>query len=92
LDLKRDTALSEWPKDTIYDPQIHVIGRIEQNQYDPVLLGIVRRTWPTLLANSIIGSQNMMNPSGQVFSLRSKYSGATSNTQTVIIKDEIDGE
>jgi hypothetical protein len=34
----------------------------------------------------------MMNPSGQVFSLRSKYSGATSNTQTVIIKDEIDGE
>ena len=40
---------------------------------DPVVLSVVRKMWPCLLAQSIIGVQPMTAPTGQIFKLRSRY-------------------
>lgn len=41
--------------------------------YDPVLIGLVRRTMPKLLAYDLCGVQPMNLPTGLVFAMRSKY-------------------
>lgn len=41
--------------------------------YDPVLIGMVRRSMPNLMAYDVCGVQPMTAPTGLIFSLRSKY-------------------
>jgi hypothetical protein len=41
--------------------------------YDPVLIGLVRRAMPQMIAYDICGVQPMTAPSGLVFALKSKY-------------------
>ena len=42
--------------------------------YDPVLLSLVRRAMPNLIAQSILGVQPMTGPTGSIFGLRPRYS------------------
>lgn len=42
-------------------------------QYDNVLLGIVRRAMPNIIAQDILGVQPMTGPTGSIFSMRAKY-------------------
>lgn len=44
--------------------------------YDPVLIGLVRRAMPQLIAYDICGVQPMTMPSGLVFALTSRYTNA----------------
>lgn len=49
----------------------NVAGNVQK--YDPILIGLVRRTAPLMIAYDICGVQPMTGPSGLVFSLRSRY-------------------
>ncbi len=42
-------------------------------KYDPVILGLIRRTMPTLIAQDIIGVQPMTGPVGLIHALRARY-------------------
>ncbi len=42
--------------------------------WDPILIGLVRRAMPNLLAYDICGVQPMTGPTGLIFAMKSKYS------------------
>lgn len=42
--------------------------------FDPVLISLVRRTMPNLIAYDIMGVQPMTGPTGLIFAMRSRYS------------------
>jgi hypothetical protein len=43
------------------------------NNYDPILISLVRRALPNLIAYDICGVQPMTGPTGLIFAMRSKY-------------------
>ena len=50
--------------------------------FDPILIGLVRRALPNLMAYDICGVQPMTGPTGLIFAMRSKYDGpGSSNTE-----------
>ena len=55
--------------------------------YDPVLISLVRRAMPNLMAYDIAGVQPMTGPTGLIFAMRSKY---TSNAGTEAFFNEAD--
>ncbi len=50
--------------------------------YDPVLISLVRRSMPNLVAYDIAGVQPMTGPTGLIFAMRSKYAVTPANTET----------
>lgn len=46
--------------------------------YDPVLISLVRRAMPNLMAYDICGVQPMTAPTGLIFAMRSNYGGSNS--------------
>jgi hypothetical protein len=48
------------------------------DRYDPILIGLVRRAMPNLMAYDICGVQPMTGPTGLIFAMRSAYG----NTRT----------
>ena len=52
------------------------------SNFDPILISLVRRALPNLIAYDVAGVQPMTGPTGLIFALRSRYSGqANSNTE-----------
>lgn len=49
--------------------------------FDPVLISLVRRSMPNLIAYDICGVQPMTGPTGLIFAMRSRYSNQT-HTET----------
>lgn len=45
--------------------------------YDPILISLVRRSMPNLMAYDIAGVQPMSAPTGLIFAMRSRYDGST---------------
>ena len=45
--------------------------------FDPVLISLVRRSYPNLMAFDVMGVQPMTGPTGLIFALRSRYSSQT---------------
>jgi hypothetical protein len=45
--------------------------------FDPILVSLVRRSLPNLIAYDICGVQPMTGPTGLIFAMRSKYTGNT---------------
>ena len=43
--------------------------------FDPILISLVRRSLPNLIAYDICGVQPMTGPTGLIFAMRTKYSG-----------------
>ena len=52
---------------------------VAQN-YDPVLISLVRRAMPNLIAYDIAGVQPMTGPTGLIFAMRSNYANTTAAT------------
>jgi len=52
------------------------------SNWDPVLIGLVRRTMPNLLAYDILGVQPMNGPTGLVFCMKSRYAAGTRPVST----------
>lgn len=55
--------------------------------YDPILISLLRRSMPNLIAYDICGVQAMTGPTGMVFAMRSKY---TSQGGTEALYNEAD--
>ncbi len=68
----------------------NVVGNVDK--FDPVLIALVRRTQPNLMAYDICGVQPMNMPTGLIFAMKSKYgSGATGPlTSTEALFNEAD--
>ena len=49
--------------------------------FDPILISLVRRSLPNLIAYDICGVQPMTGPTGLIFAMRSRYSNQTSGTE-----------
>ena len=45
--------------------------------YDPVLISLVRRSMPNLIAYDVCGVQPMTGPTGLIFALRARYTNQT---------------
>ena len=45
--------------------------------YDPILISLVRRSLPNLIAYDVCGVQPMTGPTGLIFAMRSNYANAT---------------
>jgi hypothetical protein len=58
--------------------------------YDPVLISLVRRAMPNLIAYDICGVQPMTGPTGLIFAMRSKYNAMSGNTSTEAFFNEAD--
>ena len=59
------------------------IGSAGVDTYDPILIGLVRRSMPNLMAYDICGVQPMTGPTGLIFAMRSLY-GTTRDPNTSI--------
>lgn len=51
-------------------------------KYDPVLIALLRRTMPNLVANNLVGVQPMTGPTGLVFAQKIHYRNPTSGART----------
>jgi hypothetical protein len=58
--------------------------------YDPILISLVRRAMPNLIAYDICGVQPMTGPTGLIFAMRSKYNAMSGNTSTEAFYSEAD--
>jgi len=59
------------------------------DNYDPVLISLVRRSMPILIAYDICGVQPMSGPTGLIFAMRSKYT-SQANSATEAFYNEAD--
>ena len=58
--------------------------------YDPVLISLVRRSMPNLIAYDIAGVQPMTGPTGLIFAMRSKYGTANSANESFYSEADTD--
>ena len=58
--------------------------------YDPVLISLVRRAMPNLIAYDIAGVQPMTGPTGLIFAMRSKYNAMSGGTSVEAFYNEAD--
>lgn len=63
------------------------IGGGHIDTFDPVLISLVRRAMPQLIAYDVCGVQPMTGPTGLIFAMKSKY---TSQTGTEALHNEAD--
>jgi hypothetical protein len=64
--------LTETPANVIGNPDASNAGAIDT--FDPVLISLVRRAMPNLVAYDICGVQPMTGPTGLIFAMRARYS------------------
>ncbi len=50
--------------------------------FDPILISMVRRSAPNLVAYDLVGVQPMTGPTGLIFAMRSRYSNQNPGTET----------
>jgi hypothetical protein len=77
----RQQMLAEGPANvagTGMSPVVGSEGNIKG--YDPILIQLVRRAMPNLMAYDICGVQAMSAPTGLIFAMRSKYATRDSST------------
>ncbi len=56
---------------------VNSVGGNGIENFDPVLISLVRRSMPNLIAYDICGVQPMTGPTGLIFAMRSRYSNQT---------------
>lgn len=70
---ERDSKMQE----ALLEAPYNVTGNIQK--YDPVLISLLRRTVPNLIAFDVCGVQPLSAPTGLIFSLRPRYNDATTS-------------
>jgi hypothetical protein len=65
------------------------------DKFDPVLISLVRRSMPNLIAYDVCGVQPMTGPTGLIFAMKSRYKttrgGATADSEALGIKEPYTG-
>ena len=56
--------------------------------FDPVLISLIRRAAPQMIAYDICGVQPMTGPTGLIFAMRSQYAANTAGTGTAAANEE----
>ena len=51
------------------------------SNFDPILISLVRRALPNLIAYDVAGVQPMTGPTGLIFAMRARYTGQGANTE-----------
>jgi hypothetical protein len=80
-----EAALREgnaWSTSSLISETVNVsadLGGVNKG-YDPVLISLIRRSMPNLVAYDIAGVQPMTGPTGLIFAMRSKYANTTTVT------------
>jgi Major capsid protein Gp23 len=64
----------------IVDPSL-TAGMSSDEVFKKILIPMIRKTLPSMIANDIVGIQPMTGPSGSIFSMKPNYSGV--NAQDV---------
>ena len=54
-------------------------GSTNIDKWDPILISLVRRAMPNLIAYDVCGVQPMSGPTGLIFAMRSRYQSQTGN-------------
>jgi len=57
----------------------NVAGGVQN--FDPILISLVRRSLPNLIAYDVAGVQPMTGPTGLIFAMRARYNGQGANTE-----------
>jgi len=60
------------------------------SNYDPILISLVRRALPNLIAYDVAGVQPMTGPTGLIFAMRARYdaqTGSPSNTNEAFFNE-----
>ena len=71
-----NTLLNETPANNIGD------GATNVDTYDPVLISLVRRSMPNLMAYDICGVQPMTGPSGLIFAMKARFANTANLIDT----------
>jgi len=72
----REQMLTEYGNEmggAFLNPQVGAVGNNALAGYSPVLISLVRRAMPNLIAYDIAGVQPMTAPTGLIFAMRSRY-------------------
>ena len=91
-----ETALRESnsysPQSLLSEAEVGPVNHTgEVNNYEPVLISLVRRAMPNLVAYDIAGVQPMTGPTGLIFAMRSNYvDGANNSVKTEAFYNEAD--
>ena len=67
--------LSEAPTNSVGNGGYTSAGGQTVAGFDPVLISLIRRAMPNLVAYDLAGVQPMSGPTGLIFAMRSKYTG-----------------
>jgi hypothetical protein len=59
---------------------VNSVGNGNVANFDPVLISLVRRSMPNLIAYDVCGVQPMNGPTGLIFAMRSQYANSTDAT------------
>ena len=55
--------------------------------FDPVLISLVRRSMPNLIAYDICGVQPMSGPTGLIFAMKSRFTGQTGSNEEALFNE-----
>ena len=77
--LENQQTAMDAEKVALNETPTNVAGGI--SNFDPILISLVRRSLPNLIAYDVAGVQPMTGPTGLIFALRSRYNGQGSNTE-----------
>jgi hypothetical protein len=57
------------------------------NNFDPVLISLVRRAMPNLIAYDVCGVQPMNGPTGLIFAMKSRYQGGSTTNREALFNE-----
>ena len=70
----REDAMNGVSQQLLGESPVNAAGNV--SNFDPVLISLVRRSMPNLIAYDICGVQPMTGPTGLIFAMRSKYANS----------------
>jgi hypothetical protein len=71
----QEKSLREERQALFETPANNIMATSGIDKYDPILIGLVRRAMPNLMAYDICGVQPMTGPTGLIFAMKSTYGG-----------------
>ena len=76
----QEKSLREERQALFETPSNNISATAGIDKYDPILIGLVRRAMPNLMAYDICGVQPMTGPTGLIFAMRSIYNDTRADT------------
>ena len=76
----QERALREERQALFETPANNINATSGIDKYDPIMIGLVRRAMPNLMAYDICGVQPMTGPTGLIFAMRSTYGDTRADT------------